>query len=404
VYGKIFYRSRRSWTAQAAQAALPLILDLTRPRSLADIGCGTGIWLREASRLGVGRIHGIDGPWVSEELLEIPPADFRRADLSAPIRLEEPVDVVMSLEVAEHLPADKAPLFVTNICQMAPVVVFSAAIPGQGGQHHVNEQWPSYWVDLFTAQGFQAYDVLRPALWQDAKIPYWYRQNLMIFASDSAPAEVLARLRQQAATVGSFGGADLVHPEHSLRALQFPSLSPLLRAVPFAFVRSLSNLADGLRGLPAAVGEVVRGGHSIRSILRRRELIVVLPILLLLVLSVAGAVALQRKNNAASTSLEELLQSTIVVDGNSGAVRIVIAEEAILAGMPSDSSTLLAASESDPLVLANLVDDDQGDHYIVALERVALFEELMAVAKVVRVGGNEHFAVFREAVDRIPSS
>jgi SAM-dependent methyltransferase len=241
MYGRLFYTTRREWTREAARAALPAILELTTPSSMVDVGCGTGIWLSEAERQGVRTILGTDGPWVSSDLLEVKPDCFRPSDLSKPLELGRTFDLAMSLEVAEHLPPSAATGFVSSLCGLAPVVVFSAAIPGQGGENHVNEQWPGYWIGLFEMAGFRLFDVLRPALWNEGRIPYWYRQNLLLFASSSAPEAVLQRLEEKDRT-SSFRGANLVHPVHAERALQYPGLGALGRAFPYALVRSLSSL------------------------------------------------------------------------------------------------------------------------------------------------------------------
>jgi hypothetical protein len=88
---------------------------------------------------------------------------------------------VTSFEVAEHLPASSAKDFASSLCKLGDVVVFAAAIPGQGGTQHINERWPSYWIAHFKALGFVCFDVLRGDLWYDERVEWWYRQNIMVF-------------------------------------------------------------------------------------------------------------------------------------------------------------------------------------------------------------------------------
>src|SRR5690606_35475831 len=121
---------------------------------------------------------------------------FRRTDLGTPISESSRFDLSISLEVAEHLPESRADVFVDNLTRLSDAVLFSAAIPGQGGTGHVNEQWPTYWIERFAARGFRLADVVRPAIWEDDRMPYWYRQNTLLFVKESRLADAPAALRE----------------------------------------------------------------------------------------------------------------------------------------------------------------------------------------------------------------
>jgi SAM-dependent methyltransferase len=179
-YNPKFYRELAS-AQESAREVLPLILDIIKPASAIDIGCGTGNWLAIAHELGVRDILGIDGPWVKAHLA-IPAEKFNEHDLSTPLKVDHRFDLALSLEVAEHLPASAARGFVQGLCDAADVVLFSAAIPGQGGRRHVNEQWPAYWAELFAGCGYQCYDFLRPRIWSNPRVTWHYAQNSLIFA------------------------------------------------------------------------------------------------------------------------------------------------------------------------------------------------------------------------------
>ena len=118
----------------------------------------------------------------------------------------------MCLEVAEHLPESSAKPLIETLCRVAPLVLFSAAVPRQGGTHHINEQWPSYWVPMFSAAGFHCIDVLRSAIWSVPEVEWWYRQNLLLFASEEALHrwQRLSGLLRPRSVPTDF---DLVHPE-----------------------------------------------------------------------------------------------------------------------------------------------------------------------------------------------
>ena len=179
---------------RSAQAVLAVVREFIAPRTVLDVGCGTGSWLRVFQDAGC-EILGVDGPWVRQEQLHIPPAAFKTADLTRPLELGRRFDLAMSLEVGEHLPASAAGTLVRSLTAAAPVVLFSAAIPHQGGEMHVNEQWPAYWSALFASEGFAAYDAVRLRVWDDPAVEWWYAQNAIIYAIPSAVPPALAAYR-----------------------------------------------------------------------------------------------------------------------------------------------------------------------------------------------------------------
>ena len=123
---------------------IPLIIDLVNPRSVIDIGCGTGTWLSVFKDHNIDDLKGVDGDWVKDELLLIPKACFIAHDLTQELQIEQRFDLAVSLEVAEHLDKQYARNFVSTLVKLSSVVLFSAAIPFQGGTHHVNEEWPDF--------------------------------------------------------------------------------------------------------------------------------------------------------------------------------------------------------------------------------------------------------------------
>ena len=185
-YDETFFASVHSGARRSANAALPRLLELVPARSLVDVGCGWGTWMRAALDLGVAEVAGVDGEWVDPDKLEVPADTFRQADLASPLYLDRRYDLAISLEVAEHLPEAAAAGFVASLVGLAPIVAFSAAIPDQGGHGHLNEQWPAYWADLFAQHGYEPVDALRPLLWNDERVDWWYAQNLVIYAGPDA--------------------------------------------------------------------------------------------------------------------------------------------------------------------------------------------------------------------------
>ena len=151
--------------------------------SVADVGCGRGTWLAVWRDRGVTDVLGIDGAHVNQARLAIPRENFQVANLTNSWSIGRRFDLAQSLEVGEHLLAKSASTFVEAICALSDVVLFSAAVPGQGGEMHVNEQAPPYWARLFHDRGFAMYDCLRAKLVHDIDIEPWYRYNSFIYAN-----------------------------------------------------------------------------------------------------------------------------------------------------------------------------------------------------------------------------
>jgi len=185
VYNTDFYDYIDDGSRASARTVAPLLLAEMNIDSLLDVGAGHGAWASEWMAAGVTDVVAIDGDYVKPDQLVIPEANFRAADLSQPLDLGRKFDLVQSLEVAEHLPHAKAATFVETLTRHGDVVLFSAAVPHQGGEHHVNEQPPEYWRQLFKACGYSAFDWLRPRLADQRQVKGWYRYNSFIYANEA---------------------------------------------------------------------------------------------------------------------------------------------------------------------------------------------------------------------------
>ncbi|MDO9353070.1 MAG: class I SAM-dependent methyltransferase [Solirubrobacteraceae bacterium] len=226
-YDANFYDSSATDLGHTSAAAVAAeVSKYVTPKSFVDLGCGNGGWTKAFAALGIEDYLGIDGPWVQPEWLDIPVEHFRQDDLAVGSSIDREYDLAISVEVAEHLPESSADGFVETITRAAPVVVFSAAIPFQGGTGHLNEQWPSYWAKKFAARGYVAVDALRRPLWDREDIAYFYRQNITFYVKESE----LANYPKLAAAHEHLGGLvpDLVHPEvwerRSLQRVNVPRI------------------------------------------------------------------------------------------------------------------------------------------------------------------------------------
>lgn len=260
-YDASFYADLQEGARRSARHVLPLVFERIKPASVVDFGCGSGGWLAEAEALGADGF-GLDGPWVPQDALEIAAERFQVADLTQPVKLGRSFDLALCLEVAEHLPAEAGAILIQTLTRHAPAVLFSAAIPGQGGTDHVNEAWPEVWHGHFAEAGFDCHDIIRSAIWTDARIEPWYRQNLLLFirrdpgrAAEDQPAP-----------------QRLVHPEiWSARIQELQALSAQQRAAE-AEVARLGNawqkLADENAHLEA---EIATGKAALVKILHSRS-------------------------------------------------------------------------------------------------------------------------------------
>jgi SAM-dependent methyltransferase len=173
-------------TPDSPQRVLPVLFERRRPTSVLDVGCGTGTWLFVAQMLGIEDIVGVDGVEIAADRLLMPAEAFRVVDLTTPWNLGRTFDIALCLEVAEHLDPRAGSLLVQTLTAHADEIVFSAACPGQPGQHHVNCQWPVYWQRLFNGYGFACSDAIRWKIWNDPDVDVWYRQNMFVARRDAA--------------------------------------------------------------------------------------------------------------------------------------------------------------------------------------------------------------------------
>lgn len=182
IEGVNYFHDEEFHNETAANEILPYIFKLLPVTEAIDFGCGTGSWLSAAKKLGVKKIFGVDGIRVDQEIFKLADDEFLLHDLKTPLNLKKKFDIAFCLEVVEHLPDTAAENIVEMITNHADVVLFAAAIPDQTGDHHINEQWPSYWEKLFRKKGYKPYDILRPLFWNNANVDWWYRQNILMYA------------------------------------------------------------------------------------------------------------------------------------------------------------------------------------------------------------------------------
>jgi hypothetical protein len=174
---------------------------------------------------------GVEGPWIKNAKKFKDSLDISVHDLQRPFQINERFDLAICLEVAEHLPTERSESLVQDLCALSDFVLFSAAIPSQPGTNHINCQWQSFWASLFEKNGRFAIDIIRPKVWGNNIIPFWFQQNTLLYAS-------LSKAESCGLTDDLTVAPDLVHPDMINLA---PSVMQLLRPLPGAVKRSIQS-------------------------------------------------------------------------------------------------------------------------------------------------------------------
>jgi SAM-dependent methyltransferase len=220
LYDKSFYDEQVHGSAASAASFLGYLFRFYRPKSVLDVGCGRGTWLKVCAELGSHDLYGMDGPWNSQDMMLDKRIKFSAVDLNAPFTAPHKVDLAMSLEVAEHLKPESAQSLVRSLSSVSDVVLFSAAFSGQGGVNHINERYHSYWGELFSSNGFAAFDMFRPKFWTVEAVEPWYRQNTFLYVRRNN--QLASSLAQHGIMeIDNIAFMDCVHPWlYEIRASQ----------------------------------------------------------------------------------------------------------------------------------------------------------------------------------------
>jgi SAM-dependent methyltransferase len=235
-YGGDFYKTMEDTNLSSARVVVPLVLKYLQPKSVLDVGCGQGLWLKAFMETGISDVVGYDGDYVERDALQIPKEKFVAANLEQPLALGRTFDLAMSLEVGEHLSDAASRAFVKSLTSAAPVVLFSAAIPGQGGVHHINEQWPAYWQERFAEQGYVPVDCLRWHLWNDARVSFFYAQNIMFYVRKDT-LEIYPKLKEEHDR-GHDTALALVHPQiYTYYESRWNKIVPLIWKIPLPLIK-----------------------------------------------------------------------------------------------------------------------------------------------------------------------
>ncbi|MBL0089999.1 MAG: hypothetical protein IPP44_26265 [Ideonella sp.] len=216
VYGQVFYDNQQAGSYRSACIILREIIDTLAPVSVVDVGCGRGTWLKGCLDLGVREVAGYDGPWAIDAGLLVDKSLFHAINLEHPLPTIPRCDLAISLEVIEHLTDSSGRMLINELTQASDCVLFSGAIPHQGGENHINERWHTYWDGVFKEHHYVGFDYLRDLFWSDSRIEWWYRQNTIVYAKEDSPAYF--RLVRRVGAITPI--LDKVHPEKYIQLTQ----------------------------------------------------------------------------------------------------------------------------------------------------------------------------------------
>ncbi len=206
-----YIHHKEAHSLTAPEIIVPVIMNVLNPKSVVDVGCGIGTFLHVFKKAGVEDVLGYDGTWVNLDQLSkyLSPAFFKKVDLEKTLVPERTFDLALCLEVAEHLQPESADILVETLTTLSNRILFAAAIPGQMGQNHINEQWPDYWLEKFNRYGYLFHDVLRPVFWNNRHVPRWYKQNMFMVVKTGEESTLKGFERYFDPSLKSY-----VHPEY----------------------------------------------------------------------------------------------------------------------------------------------------------------------------------------------
>jgi hypothetical protein len=206
--------SESMYNKTCAKIVLEHVLKLVDVKSAADVGCCLGTWTQSLIENGVKDVIPIDGPWCDMDLLSkhIDVSKFVAHDLNKGVFNDgNRYDLAICLEVAEHVEPQNELNVVETLVGLSDTILFSAAIPHQGGDGHVNEQWPSHWRELFRRYGYEFVDVIRPYIWTRDEVYRWYKQNMFIVTKQEKVDDVMKRFNELHIENQML---DVVHPKY----------------------------------------------------------------------------------------------------------------------------------------------------------------------------------------------
>lgn len=189
IYNKSFFEENRQAGITMAEWFMPILRETFNFKSLIDVGCGAGHYLKYCLDHGMADVYGIEGAEDAFSLLLVDKKYVLKHDLRKPLTLSRKWDVCLSIEVAEHVDRLYSDNYVKILTDASDTIILTAAHPKQGGTAHVNEQPREWWINKFKKFGYE-YDKqttdkikadFRKAAQQGHYVADCFHVNILIF-------------------------------------------------------------------------------------------------------------------------------------------------------------------------------------------------------------------------------
>lgn len=212
-YTQEYYQKHLAGSLSSANIILNVLSAFYKPSTVIDFGCGSGAWLKVAKEIFHSKVLGVDQHSFLDTDMLILPDEYLAHNLEMPLHIGYKFDLAISVEVAEHIAEEFADTFIGSLCNHSDVVLFSAALPMQGGTGHINEKPCSYWTKKFAQYDFYAIDCLRPQIWDNIDVEVWYKNNSILFVSQCKKSELERQIPQINYPL------DIIHPQMMERVI-----------------------------------------------------------------------------------------------------------------------------------------------------------------------------------------
>lgn len=122
-------------------------------KNVADVGCGFGFHSKFFQKVFELETLSIEGSSKVAELSIVPESIVHHDYTTGPYIPSKVYDLGWSVEFVEHVEDRYKDNFIATL-KKCKYVLMTHAIPGQGGHHHVNERYGTYWIDVMSKNGF----------------------------------------------------------------------------------------------------------------------------------------------------------------------------------------------------------------------------------------------------------
>lgn len=191
------------------QKIISVILPIYTPSSVLDIGCyDNALWLKTLYAYGCKKLYAL----CTEDKKPSLPQNVKIfvANIQTQyIKFEATFDMSLCLFASEHIDAVKAPNFVSMISKSADSILFCCPV-----SETTNQLSLVAWAKLFNQSGFQCFDIIRPAIWNDKSIPLKYRKNTVLFVKENTTKIDIAKIKLHEKPL-----LDVIHPEEHIATL-----------------------------------------------------------------------------------------------------------------------------------------------------------------------------------------